>query len=62
MTEEERTPDQTLADHTHKSSGLCCLAHHVDKDGNVMAQCIICEKCGEHIRPEDMNNICKVTP
>jgi len=44
----------------HVNSHMQCLVFHTDKDGNALRQCIVCQHCGQYIRPEKMNETCPV--
>jgi hypothetical protein len=47
---------------SHTDSGFRCLVCHFDANGNILPQCIICAKCNQSIRPENMNEDCPGAP
>lgn len=45
----------------HKVTDLRCCAGHFDDEGNILPACFKCSRCGEWIRPEDINGICQIS-
>lgn len=43
---------------THEKSNYRCLVIHYDEQGNILPQCIKCAKCGQWIRPENLDDSC----
>lgn len=43
----------------HKDSGGRCLVCHYNEDDTDASQCIRCARCGEWIRPENMDDECE---